>query len=186
MKTNINMIYRVLCLALMCLLNLASFAQVQVNESDLLGNWCVEDNWPSAEEEGMKRIRAAKGVITYQAGGIVVCKVNIHMDLPFNAPTDKNNLKVDLGVTFRGNWSIKKGDVLVQKMTEYTVTPMHIVADHEVSDQDKVVLFRLKSMMEETFQKEAKKMTKAGKGKILSFTETEMVINGTVYKRCTE
>ena len=69
------------------------------------------------------------------------------------------------------------------KEKETAITPMQIVAEHDDSNQDKIYILMMKSMLEESFLKEAKRMTKAGKEKILSFTETEMVTSETVYKR---
>ena len=175
--------FRVLFLVLMCLLSLSCVAQVQVEESELLGIWYVEDEMPSAKKPGMDANGKAKGVFTYQPNGVVVCRLDLDMDLILDMPEYKNHLKMDFSMTFQGNWSIKKGNVLVQKMKETEITPIRIVAEHENSDQDKVFLLMMKSMMEEAFLKEAKKMTKAGKEKILSFTAKEMVTNGSVYKR---
>ncbi len=188
MKTNVQRKqerFRALCILLMCLINLSTFAQVQVDESDLQGNWCVEEEMPSSNEQGMVSGGKAKGVFTYQSNGVVTCKIDLSMYLNVDTPEYKNKLNIDFSLTFHGNWSIKKGNVLVQKMKEKetAITPMQIVAEHDDSNQDKIYILMMKSMLEKSFLKEAKRMTKAGKEKILSFTETEMVTSETVYKR---
>ena len=174
----------VLCLMMMSLWSLSVFAQVNVDESQLIGDWCIEDTIPDSNGEAFRSSNAkVKGVLTYQSNRRFVWKINWKMDVNIDVPNYKNQLKIEYSRFFYGKWAIKKGDVLVQKMKKSVAVPIRIVADHEDSNIDKIYLPLLKSKSEENLLKEAKRMTKAGKEKILSINETEMVTEEGVYKR---
>lgn len=187
MKTNcqnISKINRALCLIMMCLFTLSGLAQIRVDESQLIGTWYVEDSIPNANEPGFTFSNGKiKGNFTYQAKRMLVWKIDFNMDMAIDIPAYKNQLKIGYSLIFYGKWSIKKGNVLIQKMTRSTITPINIIPEHENPDADKTYIPILKSRFEEVFLKEANRMTEAGEERILSINEKEMVTEENVYRK---
>ena len=185
MKTNKLLLF-IIFLAGWNLASLSCFAQVNVDESQLIGNWCYESTQTVAVKDGIVGVINSKLIYTYQTNGIVMCQVNINNDVFIDMDGYKNNLKIEFSKTFQGKWSIKKGHILVQKINETNSSSMNMVIDHEDSFYDKIYLPDIKTIMRESLPKQAEDMLKTHKENILSLSETEMVTDKGYYKHSLE
>lgn len=185
MKTN-ELLLLIIFLAGWNLASLSCFAQVNVDESQLIGNWCYESTQTVAVKDGIVGVINSKLIYTYQTNGIVMCQVNINNDVFIDMAGYKNNLKIEFSKTFQGKWSIKKGHILVQKINDPNSSSMNMVIDHEDSFYDKIYLPDIKTIMREALPKQAEAMLKTHKENILSLSETEMVTDKGYYKHSLE
>lgn len=185
MKTN-ELLLLIIFLAGWNLASLSCFAQVNVDESQLIGNWCYESTQTVAVKDGIVGVINSKLIYTYQTNGIVMCQVNINNDVFIDMAGYKNNLKIEFSKTFQGKWSIKKGHILVQKINDPNSSSMNMVIDHEDSFYDKIYLPDIKTIMREALPKQAEDMLKTHKENILSLSETEMVTDKGYYKHSLE